>query len=631
MRSWAWRGVGAASLRTKIMGIALAMISLLGLGLTLQARHTISHALQWEMQQRATSIAHHLALTSAEMILTNDVYGLYESVADAVHSNEDVRYAFILDARGDLIAHSFEGGFPGDLFAANSVPTGEEHSLEMLRTEDEVIMDVAHPILGGLAGVTRVGLSRSRLDRSLAEVTWRFLSATALVSLLAVAISTGLTVLLTRPVLALADATRRVARGDLSHRLRPWADDEIGQLQTSFNAMVESLERSRLEMEVRNNVSHAVAGRSRLEDVLRLCLNEVMRLVQADGGWICMLGEGAGCGSYVSAIPGWQPGGCDPGAGRCAHCEQAIAGGMPVVVDGCSRRCAGSRGRPAGHEACRHVVVPLPVRGQPAGLLYLTCAGGSPCDDEEMAMLKAISGELGVAIENAGLLAELREKEAMRGDLLRRLIGAQEEERKRLARELHDESGQALTSLLLGIRLVENSTTLEQAREIASGMRGTVSQTLEEVHNMALELRPSALDDLGLVAALRRYAQSSPTRLGIEVDLVTAGMDGQRLPLAVETALYRIAQEALTNVARHSGAGGASVLLERRGDSVVLMVEDEGAGFDLAAVTSARRRRLGLYGMEERASLVGGRLLVESAASAGTTVRVEVPLKEDAT
>jgi signal transduction histidine kinase len=138
------------------------------------------------------------------------------------------------------------------------------------------------------------------------------------------------------------------------------------------------------------------------------------------------------------------------------------------------------------------------------------------------------------------------------------------------------------------------------------------------------------LDDLGLVPALARYVQSCPTRFGLQVDFVTARMDEQRLPQEAETTLYRITQEALTNVARHASANHVSVLLERRRGAAVLVVEDDGQRFDVAQVMASpqKRERLGLYGIEERASLAGGQVTVESRPDAGTTITVEIPLEE---
>jgi signal transduction histidine kinase len=203
-----------------------------------------------------------------------------------------------------------------------------------------------------------------------------------------------------------------------------------------------------------------------------------------------------------------------------------------------------------------------------------------------------------------------------------------EAEARRIAQELHDEVGQALTSLLLQLKGVEEAGTLEAGRQRAATLRPLVAKTLTEVHNLIRAIRPGNLDDLGLASALERYVQGYAAATGLRVDFCAAGLEGATVSPEAETALFRIGQEALTNTARHAKASTLSVTLSRRGDTAVLVVEDDGAGFDVETVRRARRDDggLGLLGMEERASLLGGRLTVESRPAAGTTVVAEIPL-----
>jgi signal transduction histidine kinase len=239
-------------------------------------------------------------------------------------------------------------------------------------------------------------------------------------------------------------------------------------------------------------------------------------------------------------------------------------------------------------------------------------------------------GELAAAFSSmtAGLQQaehERAEREQLRSQLLEKVIAAQEEERKRIARELHDETGQALTSLMVRLKRMNEGCTVPALQPQMEELRQLMASTLDGVHTMSLELRPKALDDLGLDAALQRYAQDWQTHHGIDVDLLVLGLEAGRLPPAVETALYRIIQEGLTNVARHAQARTVSVVLERRDNQVRVIVEDDGIGFDPGQ--PAARERLGLYGMQERAELLGGHLIVESAPGQGTSVFVEVPVR----
>lgn len=235
-------------------------------------------------------------------------------------------------------------------------------------------------------------------------------------------------------------------------------------------------------------------------------------------------------------------------------------------------------------------------------------------------------GEVAVAFN--AMTERLREKEEERSQLLAKVISAQEEERKRIARELHDEAGQALTSMLLGLKDLEDSSQLPSQRAKAADLRALTAQTLDLMRDMALELRPSTLDDLGLVAALQRYVADYGRKHGLEMDFHAGGLDGVRLRPQTETALYRITQEALTNVVRHARASSVNVLLDGRDGRATLVVEDDGSGFEIDAVRrlASPSRKLGILGMEERASLVGGSLTIESRPGGGTAVFVEVPL-----
>jgi signal transduction histidine kinase len=222
---------------------------------------------------------------------------------------------------------------------------------------------------------------------------------------------------------------------------------------------------------------------------------------------------------------------------------------------------------------------------------------------------------------------ELHDKEVLRGRLLEKIITAQEDERKRISRELHDETGQALASLMVGLKVLEGATCLEEVRDTTDQLRTTAAQTLDSLHRLALELRPSVLDDLGLVAALKRYVKDYAADFGLDADFEVVGLEEKRLTPQVETTLYRTVQEALINVARHAEASYVSVLLEQRGDSVIGIVEDDGRGFDVESVlTSGQPARLGLHGMQERVAFAGGKLTLESSPGIGTTVFIEIPL-----
>jgi signal transduction histidine kinase len=259
--------------------------------------------------------------------------------------------------------------------------------------------------------------------------------------------------------------------------------------------------------------------------------------------------------------------------------------------------------------------VPLVARGQAIGVIAAHDKLGDDArfTDNDLRLAETFATRAAVAVDLSERIAR---------DALRRVVEAQELERRRLSRELHDETGQALTSILLGLRSLEESLETDDARAATAGLRELVVATLQDVRRLAVELRPSALDDFGLVAALEHLTASFQKQTGLQVDLGVALGEG-RLPGEVETALYRIVQESLTNVVKHARARRVSIALTRMQHSVKAVVEDDGQGFD---PENTREGGFGVVGMRERLSLLGGRLRVESRPGAGTTIAADVPL-----
>jgi PAS domain S-box-containing protein len=219
---------------------------------------------------------------------------------------------------------------------------------------------------------------------------------------------------------------------------------------------------------------------------------------------------------------------------------------------------------------------------------------------------------------------EIKQEEVTHRLLLERTISAQEEERRRIARELHDEAGQLLTALLVGLRSLEDARKLADVRVQGQRLREIAAQAIDEVGRLARGLHPTVLDDLGLGVALSRYVAEYSKTHNISVDLILNENDASNLPSGVQIALYRILQEALTNVARHSGAKTVSIRFARLAKAVEVAIIDDGCGFDAKAVAVASHR-LGIQSMRERAAMLGGTLSFISQ-SRGTKILVTVPI-----
>lgn len=227
-------------------------------------------------------------------------------------------------------------------------------------------------------------------------------------------------------------------------------------------------------------------------------------------------------------------------------------------------------------------------------------------------------------------IAERQQVEAAREALRRKLLDVQEEERRRIARELHDQMGQNLTALNLGLKSLLNADRCsDKLRSRVQPLQELARQTARDLHRVALELRPAALDDLGLVKAVRNLAETWSARYRIDVDFEARQYESAGISSQIEMTVYRVIQEALNNVAKHSGAKRVSLVLRRAAHHVQTIIEDDGRGFETGAPSAANGQgRLGLLGIQERLGIIGGILKVESEPSRGATLIVRIPIPE---
>jgi signal transduction histidine kinase len=300
-----------------------------------------------------------------------------------------------------------------------------------------------------------------------------------------------------------------------------------------------------------------------------------------------------------------------------------LKNGAPVLVPDVRARPDWSLPTDHLYELC-WMGVPLFARGDVAGLFSLSKREPGYFNEEHVKLAEAMSSQASVAVENSILYEQMRASTQRTQALSRRLAEVQESERREIARDLHDEAGQALVSLRLGLRLMERQ--IEEGQNVRDRVSELVQRTdavIDGLHRLAADLRPASLDHLGLESALRQYAESAVSTTGPVVRLKARGFDGGRPAAVVETALYRIAQEAMTNILRHADATRVDVVVQKAGDRVQLVIEDDGVGFEPDLVQGDEH--IGLVGMRERAEALGGSLLIESSPGKGTTIVVEVP------
>jgi signal transduction histidine kinase len=267
--------------------------------------------------------------------------------------------------------------------------------------------------------------------------------------------------------------------------------------------------------------------------------------------------------------------------------------------------------------------VPLRSKEAVIGVLLIGFSWPYDCLPTEGELLRAIADRSALAIDRAGMNDALREREMRIAELSGHLLYAQEEERKRISRELHDETGQALMVIRLYLGMLESSVAARSARAKIRETLEVVDRTIEGIRRIIGRLSPLVLQELGLIAAVRKEAKDLAKSTGVKAR-VTVSHEFGRLPAALETAIYRVVQEALHNVAKHANASAVNIELLRAGDAVKLLIEDDGGGIPLKP--NPGRQTFGMAGMHERIGNLGGKMKVTSARGQGTRIEISAPV-----
>jgi len=277
------------------------------------------------------------------------------------------------------------------------------------------------------------------------------------------------------------------------------------------------------------------------------------------------------------------------------------------------------------------IAIPLMLRGEILGVILLEhYKQHRPFSEAELLQLEALSSWISLIIDDTWSHLELKHTKRSYRELLGKFLTRSEEERKEIGREIHDEVNQLLLSVKLNLEDIETALPVDsaQVRQRLQVTRSHISQVLDDLHELSLNLRPPALDDLGLPQALDWYIHTLLKEASLPIALEVTGLSRRRPAPVVEIELFRIAQEALSNVIKHAKATSARVRLNFGKSRLGLLVEDNGAGFDADTVLSmsGNKQHLGLLGMMERAKLCGGTLKIDSTPGHGTRLKVEIPV-----
>src|SRR5688572_305559 len=372
-----------------------------------------------------------------------------------------------------------------------------------------------------------------------------------------------------------------------------------------------------------------------LEAVLRQILSLAVRNLSAESGSVMLLDEITGeLKVHVAEGPRAKT-----VTGKRQKIGQGVAGwvaehGKPLLLHGALDEAEVED--PDIKLICRRgdvrdaVCSPLIAEEDTIGVISLSNRlGPTPFSTDDLDLLTGLANQAALAIRNARAYDDVRRQRITVERLLHEITRAQEEERRRIAVQIHDGPAQTMFAALRNLQTVQAVAATDRSKvpEMMEGVERTILTAIEETRGVMLDLRPSGLDDLGLIPTLRSYARQFEQRTGIRTEVVRQGRD-VRLPATYESCFYRIAVEALTNIWKHSGAPNARITVEILSRNATLEVSDNGSGYDPKAQSEERERSLGIPTLYERAELIGGKLEIRSVPKEGTTVSVTAPLAE---
>ncbi|MFA5787757.1 MAG: ATP-binding protein, partial [Actinomycetota bacterium] len=420
-----------------------------------------------------------------------------------------------------------------------------------------------------------------------------------------------------RPLAMVGGGAERLAGGDFAVRLPEFRGRELAAVSRAFNGMAMRLQRQASDL-----IGTVEQLRSDLEG-----LEEIQSLVTSGAGLGEVLSRAAhhlGSALGASGVGIWRKGEPEPRAVSGDRVPPAEA--VRLAEGGAVHSSAGPLGAVDVNTAVNWLVAPATRRGTVLAVLGVVWDPPGPLAQAERDLVVSAAGVVGIAVENSDLLERLQEKEETLEGLLRTTLAAQEEERRRVAREIHDDSSQVLSALIMNIDLLQNQPACpEPFRVKLEAAKALAEEAARNLDKIMVDLRPALLDELGLAAALRWYVAQVREVWDVPVELLVE--QARRLPEHVEVTAFRIAQEALGNAVRHSRARHVRVSIEAGERTAKVEVEDDGVGFDVPEAMSRARtgQTAGLVGMRERAELLGGSLRIESRPGEGTKVAAEIP------
>ncbi len=612
----------------KITAVTVATVVTLGLLTVLLISHVVSDALRQSVQDKEIALTRIAANDLASAVL-NGNYLTVQQEMDSLLGDRHLGYVFLILPDGQVM-HSFQGNITSELVELNRLQRGKSYALRSFSSDQGSMEDVGVYLLDGLDSELHIGFKEDYIQATLGSVFKTIFLLTGIGVLLGSVAAGALGKYLSSPIEKLTKVTREIAGGHLDQRVKIVVRDEVGELAQSFNRMVEALQNNMADLQAAqaeqliknreltavNVVAETVTLEQDVDVVLRDALAKVIATLGLVGGWISLRTGNReeqkviGVDVQQEEIPctGCAFCDCDFKKLQDGHCLSLIN----MERDGKSYKVTG---------------VPIFTGERVFGAMHILSE--EDLIPSDLATLRSIGSQLGTLVENVSLWSELKLREERVSQLLEKIMVAQEDERKRIARELHDETSQSLAALAMRLKAGQGwlKRDLYRAEELLEESKNETVRIMRELHNIIYHLRPTLLDDLGLVPALSWLAESGEWGKDVQVE-VHGEWNGDRIGAQVETALFRIGQEAITNAAKYSEATKLAIefnLVERE---AILQIKDNGQGFtwDDSVENSQGKKPLGILGMMERASLLGGWVTIDTLPGAGTSVTATIPL-----
>lgn len=425
-----------------------------------------------------------------------------------------------------------------------------------------------------------------------------------------------------RPLADVGEAAEELGQGDLSVRLPSYRGWELAEVSSTFNEMATKLEHQQTDLrETADELRSELTG-----------MEEIQSLLTSGAGLGEVLSRAArnvGSALEAAGVAIWRAGAEEP---------TAVWGEQPP--DGETAASAAAQGTVVTSEgelpqvpldrSVEWAVAPARIGERVLAVVGVVLEPARPLEEPERGLLVSLAGLVGIAVRNTELLERLQQKEQVLQGLLRKTLTVQEEERRRISRELHDETSQVLSALIMNVDLLESQAPVDESSSARiSAVKSLAEEAARNLDRMLFELRPALLDELGLMPALRWYVAQMSDLWGLDIEF-EGGKLG-RLPDHIELAAFRIVQEAISNCARHANPAHVHVKVMVTEGRLHLDVEDDGVGFDAVEVAARARtgEAVGLEGMRERAELAGGMFHVDSVPNRGTRVVAEIPLPQE--